>query len=72
MLYDTKVLIADIENRAAKAEISISELSSRANIARSTFQRWKSGHNEPTLGALRRMVEVLELEENKKKDSGLS
>src|SRR5688572_30342262 len=56
-------VVADIERRAAKLRLSISEISRRARLARSTFQRWKSGVGEPSFSALRRIYEVLEAEE---------
>lgn len=60
MLLKTEEIVAEIERRASALGLSISEISTRANLARSTFQRWKAGETDPTTPALRKIYEVLE------------
>jgi transcriptional regulator with XRE-family HTH domain len=48
----------DIEARARSAGLSMAEVCRRADIAQSTFQRWKTGETEPNLAVYRRLVEV--------------
>lgn len=65
MLLKTEDIVVEIERRALAVGLSISEISSRANLARSTFQRWKAGETDPTTVALRKIYEVLDAEERK-------
>jgi transcriptional regulator with XRE-family HTH domain len=45
----------DLEQRAAAAGISTTEMCRRAGVAVSTFTRWKAGKTEPTLDVYRRL-----------------
>jgi len=56
---DTQTLIADAERRAVAAGLSVDEFCKDAGIARSTWQRWKSGATEPTMRTWRRVEESL-------------
>lgn len=70
MLLQTEEIVAEIERRASAAGISISEVSKRAGLARSTFQRWKAGETDPTTSALRKIYEVLASEEARQAERG--
>lgn len=45
-----------IEERARMAGMSLAEVCRRANIAQSTFTRWKAGVSEPRLAIYRRLL----------------
>lgn len=45
--------ILEIEARLERAGLTASALCREAGIARSTWQRWKSGETEPTMGSWR-------------------
>jgi len=49
---------SEIEARAKSAGLSLGELCRRADIAMSTFYRWRSGETSPTLDVYRRLVEA--------------
>ena len=66
MHLSTKEIVVEIERRARKANISISEISRRANLARSTFQRWKAGEGEASLTSLNKIYRVLAEAESSK------
>lgn len=51
---------ADIEARARAAGLSMPEVCKRADIAVSTFWRWKAGKTEPGIGVYQRLVAVTE------------
>ncbi|WP_371277361.1 helix-turn-helix domain-containing protein [Acetobacter orleanensis] len=50
---------ADIECEAVRQGQSIGDVCRRAGVARSTFQRWKSGETSPTVSVLTRLVRAL-------------
>lgn len=52
-------LAVDLEQRAKDAGISVGDLCQRAGIARSTFQRWKSGETMPQMRVYQRLEAVL-------------
>lgn len=54
-----QTLIADAESRAQAGGLSIDDLCKAAGIARSTWQRWKSGATEPTMRTWRRVEDAL-------------
>lgn len=60
--------ISDLEKRAESAGISISELCQKANVARSTFTRWKNGTSSPTLSIIAKLESAL-VNKNKRKHS---
>lgn len=49
----------DVERLAAEAGLSLKDVFDRAGIARTTFYRWKTGKNEPTLRVYRRIRDAL-------------
>ena len=53
----------DIETRAKAVGLSIDALCKRAEIARSTFQRMKSGEVDPQVGTVNRLLEIIAAEE---------
>ncbi len=59
----------DIETRAKAAGLSIDELCKRAQIARSTFQRMKSGEVDPQVGTVNRLLEIVAEEERNQSPS---
>lgn len=50
---------AEIERRAQAAGKSMKRVCQEAEIAQSTFSRWKAGQTEPTLSVYRRLVEAV-------------
>lgn len=50
----------DIETRAKAAGLSIGDICKRADIALSTFYRWKAGKTNPSIEVYRRLCEVTE------------
>lgn len=48
-----------IERQAAALGLSLRDLCERADIAQSTFYRWRSGETEPNLRVYRRIKDVL-------------
>jgi transcriptional regulator with XRE-family HTH domain len=46
---------SDIEAAAKKAGLSMAEVCRRAGVAQSTFNRWKNGTTQPTLGIYQRL-----------------
>lgn len=50
---------ADIEYAAALQGQSIGDVCRRAGVARSTFQRWKSGETSPTINVLTKLVRAV-------------
>lgn len=53
-------IIEDIETKSKKVDLPITKLCEKAQIARSTFDRWKRNDNEPSLIAIQRIYAVLE------------
>jgi transcriptional regulator with XRE-family HTH domain len=51
--------ITDLERRAKAKRLSIAEVCRRANVAPSTFARWKSGDSLPTIRVLRKIEDVI-------------
>lgn len=49
----------EIEARATEAGLSIADLCRRADIALSTFYRWKSGKTAPGIGVYQRLIDAL-------------
>lgn len=61
---DQQKIIADIEERAQRANLSISELCRQADLHPTTFSRWKKSERNPepigaTLASLSKLEEVL-------------
>ncbi len=56
----SKQIISEIENRAAKLNISIAELCSRASVAPSTFSRWRKNKASPLVKTIERMNLILD------------
>lgn len=50
----------EIEDRARLAGLSLAEVCRRANVAQSTFTRWKAGLSEPRLAVYRRLLVATE------------
>jgi predicted transcriptional regulator len=50
---------ADVERLADEVGLSVAELCKRANIAHTTFYRWRVGRTSPTLDVYRRLQDVL-------------
>jgi transcriptional regulator with XRE-family HTH domain len=50
---------ADVERLADEAGLSVAELCKRANIAHTTFYRWRIGRTSPSLDVYRRLYEAL-------------
>ncbi len=63
--FDADTIILEIETRAKRANITIAELCRRANIAKSTFLRWKNGDCSPTISTLQNIITELDAEEAK-------
>ncbi len=60
----SKTLPADaIERRARAAGLSLNELCRKAEIARSTFTRWKAGDNGLRVDSYDRLIDVIEAAE---------
>lgn len=59
MIGTTRDIVADVERRAQKLNLSISEICRRARLARSTFERWKRGAADPALSSLNKVLSVL-------------
>lgn len=53
---------ADIETRAQAAGLSIADVCKRADIALSTFYRWKAGKTAPTLTICQRLLDATKKE----------
>ncbi|GLQ68944.1 hypothetical protein GCM10007866_13950 [Gluconobacter albidus] len=51
---------ADIESDARERGIAIGDLCRRAQVARSTFTRWKAGETSPTLAVVGRLIQALQ------------
>jgi predicted transcriptional regulator len=49
----------DIELAAAEAGINVMELCRRANIAHTTFYRWKAGKTRPGIDVYERILDAL-------------
>jgi len=56
---DQARIITDLEGRARKARLSVAEMCRRAQIAPSTFNRWRTGETSPTLDVLSRVERVV-------------
>jgi len=52
--------ISDIEDRAKAAGLQMAPILRDADVAATTWWRWRSGGVEPKLGTLRRVREALE------------
>lgn len=52
--------ISDIEQRAAGADIKMSEVLRLAGVAQTTWWRWGEGHFEPRIKTLRRVRTALD------------
>jgi transcriptional regulator with XRE-family HTH domain len=50
---------AEIERLADDAGLSVAELCKRANVAHTTFYRWRLGRTSPSLDIYQRLKEVL-------------
>lgn len=50
---------SDIEREARERGIAIGALCRRAQVARSTFTRWKAGETSPTLAIVERLILAL-------------
>lgn len=49
-----------VEAMALDAGLTITEACRRANVARSTFTRWKAGEVDPSIGIVRRIIEAIQ------------
>ena len=58
-MTETVLTPHDFEGRTKKAGLSIAELCRRANVAPSSFHRWKSGGNGITIGTYSDLLKVL-------------
>lgn len=67
---DPKIVVEQLVDRAGKAGLSVSELARRADIAPSTFNRWRSGETSPTLEVFARVEGVVASVEAESKLSG--
>lgn len=54
--------VAEIEARAAAANVNIADVLRRAGIASTTWWRWSEGHFGPRLSTLRKVKDALEAE----------
>jgi transcriptional regulator with XRE-family HTH domain len=66
---DQQDIIAAIESRAAKLDLSISELCQEAGVHPTTFSRWKKSEKNPqpigaTIRSLSALTDVLDRREN--------
>ena len=48
----------EIEACARAGGLTMAQVCKRANVAQSTFSRWKAGSTEPTIGVYRRIVDA--------------
>ena len=55
---------ADIEAKARSAGLTIAEVCRRAEIAQSTFWRWKHGATQPSIGVYGRLCSVIQSAED--------
>ena len=49
----------DIEDRAREAGMTLTDLCKKAQIAQSTFTRWKAGVTQPNLDVYKRLVRAV-------------
>lgn len=56
---DTLLTPDDIERMASEQDMHMAQVFRRANVAASTFYRWKHGSSEPTMGVYKRLVEAV-------------
>lgn len=54
--------VAEIEARAAAANVNITDVLKRAGIATTTWWRWSEGHFAPRLSTLRKVRGALDAE----------
>lgn len=58
----TDEIMASIEQRAAQARLSITELCVKAGVSPATFTRWRKG-NKPWMRTIRKLEDALDREE---------
>jgi hypothetical protein len=68
-IMDQQDIIREIESRAAKLELSISDLCQEASVHPTTFSRWKKSEKNPqpigaTLKSLSALTDALDRLEN--------
>lgn len=63
---DPKIVVEGLVERALKVGLPVSELARRADIAPSTFNRWRSGETSPTLDVFARVERVVADAENER------
>ena len=56
---DTLEVVADLEQRAQSAGLTVGELCRRAKIAPITFRRWRNKEASPNLSTLDKLQAVL-------------
>jgi predicted transcriptional regulator len=56
---DPKTVVETLVERARKVGLPVSELARRADIAPSTFNRWRTGETSPTLDVFARVERVV-------------
>jgi transposase-like protein len=71
VIMDQQDIIATIEERAAKLELSISEVCQKAGVHPTTFSRWKKSEKNPqpigaTIKSLSAITDVLDALEGKR------
>lgn len=49
----------DVEAKARAVGLSIADVCKKANVAQSTFTRWKRGVTSPTLAVCKRMIDAI-------------
>ncbi len=59
ILPTVETLVADIDKRAERLNLSRSEILRRAGVSQPTFQNWKSGESSPTIETVEKIHEVL-------------
>lgn len=57
---DAQAMAADLETRAKAAGLNITKVCEQANVARSTFTRWKRGDTAPNLATYNKLVEIID------------
>jgi len=55
MIFDVK----DWERRIRAVDLTPAEACRRADLARSTWHRWKSGFTQPTIRSLERLNDII-------------
>jgi len=64
---DPRTVVEALVERARKVGLPVSELARRADIAPSTFNRWRAGDTSPTLDVFARVERVVTEAEEKER-----